>query len=174
MTAGHISCAATEGVVRPVLHELLPFGEEVTTPIRSLHLVAHRMGQCHFRDLIRVVGLLCAPVTERRAEPMGHSLQLQATEYRCERHVRQLATQFGVTAVRAREYIRLTRGASRCECECFHFLQECNGRIRQRHPMGFASLHTFSGDRPYPRSQIDFLPGGTANFSGAGCRQDQE
>ena len=82
MTDGHISCAPTEGVVRPVLHELLPLGEEVTTPIRSLHLVAHRMGQCHFRDLIRVVGLLCAPVTERRAEPMGHSLQLQATQHR--------------------------------------------------------------------------------------------
>ena len=55
MTAGHISCAATEGVVRPVLHELLPFGEEVTTPIRCLHLVAHRMGQRHFCDLLYMV-----------------------------------------------------------------------------------------------------------------------
>ena len=42
MTVGHIFCTATEGVVRPVLHQLLPLGKEVTAPIRSLHL---RIGQ---------------------------------------------------------------------------------------------------------------------------------
>ena len=76
MTAGHISCAPTERVVRPVLHELLPFSEEVTAPVRRLHLVAHGMSQCHFRDLVGVVGLLGTPVAERRAEPMGHRFQL--------------------------------------------------------------------------------------------------
>src|SRR5580704_19763735 len=49
----------------PVAHEPTALLEQVAAPVSSLHLVADDMRERHFNDVIRIVGGLCSPVSER-------------------------------------------------------------------------------------------------------------
>jgi hypothetical protein len=56
----------------PFVSKQAPLLEAITTSIRRLNLVAQRVRQRDFSDLMREVGLLCRPA-ERAAEPCAVS-----------------------------------------------------------------------------------------------------
>jgi len=61
-------------VVRPCLHQVPPFLEEITTPVRRLNLVADGVRERHFPNLARKVRLLGRPIYEAGAKSMHSGL----------------------------------------------------------------------------------------------------
>src|SRR5262245_4657940 len=57
--------------LRPGVHERRALSEQVAAMVGGLNLVADRMGERHFDNVIRVVGPLCCPV----AKAAAHTVQ---------------------------------------------------------------------------------------------------
>ena len=145
--------AALAKVGRPSFHQFTSLGQETTTPIGRLDLVAYRVGQRGFGNLAGEARVLEHPVPEGAAEAVHGGIDLHTPQDRGEAHVRQQALRAG-----KQELVWL--GAFGADAA-----QQGACWWTGRYAMFPTTLHALPRDRPETGFEVDLGPACAAHFT---------
>ena len=130
----------------PSIHHASALLKAIAPAVGGFSLVRQDVGECHFRQLARVVGALTDPIPESRSKSVWYGIDLHAAHHCSQAHVREHAT-LEIAEDQAR-WARCWPGAN--------ILQQLEGRATQRDAMLTLCLHAGSRDGPDGLLDVDF------------------